>query len=597
MFGGTCSEQGGNPSLLWIRPGWVGLLAACLVALTCARAQALAAQGVADNKVANGTFESFEGPSIDQKVATGWDAFVLSGKVGFYSGRNLFSSPERIDGQDSQVLKSDGPFEAGIYQIVSGLQKDQWYSVLVFVLSVFETSALTDPTVHDGIVLKQVGVDPEGGRNPSSSAIIWAPGSDKNMDRNTWGQRLTFQAKQNTATLFVRVRCNRSVSNPESQDVVVFIDGAQMRLAPVAQVSVPSQIQTGPFVISWSALVPGALQSEASIIEYDVQYRDGQGEWQNWLAHARTSAATFDRGLPGHTYTFRARAWARYANPFAEIFGPWAESAPVRLGRAIEVTALDNRGAPVLGVSTRLLGRSGEVLATTVTDSAGRAYLVPPSDDADYTVEVVPSWYLPPPPVYGIRVSTDVYPVAFTLRPPDDAIPDGSFEATELGRPPSGWQTVGEGVTITNFYFHCGRRALELRTTATSARACIRRELELRGSFQPVLSFWYRLRPDQDGMQSKELVAQAFGANYALLGAASFQASQETPWQEAHLVLAHSDEPFDGQVAVEFCLQDRPGWEPSSETAYAYLDDLSLGRSSGGPNRVHLPFALAGHPE
>lgn len=71
MFGGTCSEQGGNPSLLWIRPGWVGLLAACLVALTCARAQALAAQGVADNKVANGTFESFEGPSIDQKVATG----------------------------------------------------------------------------------------------------------------------------------------------------------------------------------------------------------------------------------------------------------------------------------------------------------------------------------------------------------------------------------------------------------------------------------------------------------------------------------------------------------------------------------------------
>jgi hypothetical protein len=98
-------------------------------------------------------------------------------------------------------------------------------------------------------------------------------------------------------------------------------------------------------------------------------------------------------------------------------------------------------------------------------------------------------------------------------------------------------------------------------------------------------------------MQSKELVAQAFGANYALLGAASFQASQETPWQEAHLVLAHSDEPFDGQVAVEFCLQDRPGWEPSSETAYAYLDDLSLGRSSGGPNRVHLPFALAGHPE
>jgi len=552
--------------------------------------------GVAANKVKNWSFETFEGPRVDQKVAVDWDAFVLSGNPQFRSGYSRFgANVERIDGKDSQVLISKDPFDAGVYQIVSHLQANQWYSVLVYVLSVFQTSAVDDPSVFDGLIVKQIGVDPEGGRNPTSTSIIWGPPMDKNMHRETWGQRLIFQATGTTATLFIRVRCLQGVSL-SSYDNVAFIDGAQMRLAPISQAIVPEDTPSGAFTVGWKSVVPNAYSTEARVVEYDVQYRDGNGPWQDWLSHTAATSASFDLSSPGHTYTFRVRGWARYYNPFAEIFGPWAESAPVQIGHVIEVTVLDNRDRRVLGVPVCLLDSNDGVVASAVTDASGVAYLAP-GDEGQYSVAISPSWYQAPAPIHGVTAGPGVRPVALTARPPDDAVSDGSFEAAELGAVPPQWKVVGSTVQTSDFLYHGGRRSVVLATNPQVPEACIRQTFSPDAVYQPALSTWYKLLPGQEGM-SKELLALLVDEESNILDSVSLQSQTESDWQHLSLVATGEETPFTGSITVELCLQDPPGsTAPFTETVYAYLDDISFGRSSGGPFKVFLPATFQSGPQ
>ncbi|MGQ9553252.1 MAG: fibronectin type III domain-containing protein [Anaerolineae bacterium] len=544
--------------------------------------------------VKNWSFEDgFEGPA-GQQVGKDWDSFVLSGTVNFYSGYNLYgANVEKIHGKDSQVLKSDDPFDAGVYQIITGLVANQWYSVVVYILSIFETSATPNPSAFDGLIVKQIGVDPAGGRNPAAATIVWGPAIDKNMDRNTWGQRLIFQAQASTATLFIRVQCLQGVSNRTAYDNQVFIDGAQVRVSAIAQATVPQGPQDTTFTVSWKAVVPGAYSPEATVLDFDVQYKDGGGLWQDWLQHAATGSATFTKGSPGHTYTFRVRAWTRYTGTdqqgsFCEIYGPWAESASVQVGRVVELTALDNRGQPVMGILAQLLNASGAVVATATSDSSGRAYLAPGSD-ATYDVSIAPSWYLPPVAIRGIAVNEGIQPVVMVLRPPDDLVADGSFEETALGSVPPNWTTVGSGIEVSSYYSHGGSNSLWLATSYNESGVCIRQTFTLNSVYQPALSLFYKLLPGQQGME-KVLLITLYNSELQAVAATSLQSQQPTDWQRLSLVATTDDVPYQGELTIEICLQDPPGSpETFAETTFAYLDDISLGRSSGGPMRVFVP--------
>ena len=550
--------------------------------------------GAAANLVKNWSFEDgFEGPA-GQQVGKDWDSFVLSGTVNFYSGYNLYgANVEKIHGKDSQVLKSDDPFDAGVYQIITGLAVNQWYSVVVYVLSVFETSATPNPSAFDGLIVKQVGVDPAGGRNPSAATIVWGPAIDKNMDRNTWGHRLIFQAQTSTATLFIRVQCLQGVSNRVAYDNQVFIDGAQVRVSAIAQATVPSGPQDTAFTVSWKAVVPGAYSPEATVLDFDVQYKDGSGLWQDWLQHTTTGSATFTKGLPGHTYTFRVRAWARYTGTdqqgsFCEIFGPWAESASVQVGRVVELTVLDNRGLPVMGVLGQLLNASGAVVATASSDSSGRAYLAP-GGDATYDVSVAPTWYLAPATIRGITVNEGIQPVVLVLRPPDDLVADGSFENAPLGSVPSNWITVGSGIQVSNRDSHGGSNSLQLATSYNEAGVCVRQTFTLNGVYQPILSLFYGLYPGQQGMK-KVLLITLYNSELQVITSTSLQSQEPTGWQRLSLQAATDDIPYHGELTVEICLEDPPGSpETLAEATDAYVDDISLGRSSGGPIRAFVP--------
>ena len=571
-------------------------LLAGLAPLGGARADSpVSAYGTAANLVKNWSFEDdFEGSTASTKVGKDWKAFTVSGSVGFHSGYDLYGATvEKIDGTDSQVLKGDEPFDAGVYQVITGLTPNQWYSVVVFVLSVFETSVTANPSIFDGLIVKQIGVDTFGGANPLAQTVVWSSEYGKNMDRATWGERLTFMAQSSSATLFIRARCTKAVSNKAAFDNQVFIDGAQLRLAAISQATVPQAVQSGSFSVSWKAVVPGAYSTEALVSEYDVDYRDGSGAWVGWLSHTTAASADFTLAQPGDNYTFRVRAWARYNSPFAEIMGPWAESASVQAGQVIELHVLDNRGDPVMDVAAQVLDGSGALAASGVTDGAGRVLLAPPTVGS-YDVVVAPTWYQAPPPLHNIEVTAGIQVVEVTLRPPDDVVQDGSFEDGEAGLPPAHWTADGGVVQVSDYAWRSGGQSLRIGTSPRDIGACLRQTYTLDGVYQPALSFWHKLFPGQNGMR-RVLQATLYDAEMAVLATTSAQSQEPAEWEWLSLVAGTSDALYYGQLTVEVCLADQPGApEPTAEETYAHLDDISLGRSGGGPFRAYIPMLYRG---
>lgn len=555
----------------------------------------------ASNRVLNWSFEDFTGSQpVPLQVARYWTPFVLSGSPAFYNARSLYTSPERIDGSTSQLIRSTEPYDAGVYQVITGLRAGNYYSVLVYVLSIFRTSAVSDPRIYDGLILKQIGVDPEGGINPLAPSVIWNPAVGKNMDRATWGERMVFEATGSNATLFIRVQCLQPSGNAGWFNEA-FIDGAQLRASPLSQVTVPDQVQSGAFTVSWKALVPGASGSDVTMAAYDVQYRDGIGPWQDWLVQTTAATQSFNLAQPGHTYTLRARAWGKYYYPYAEIFGPWAESAPVLIGKAVELTVTEGGGVSVYGVSAQLT-QSGSVAASGRTDFSGRVYLSPPSP-GQYDLSISSPGYLAPPPMYNVAVGEGVQPVAMSLRPLDDVVNDGSFEETAPDNLPAGWQIVSSTPPSTEknyhvgiYMAHCGHKSLELDSGSSgSDTVLLRTTYSISNSYRPALSLWYRIVPSSTTYMAMVLNVRAYDGSQVLLNSASLQSQQDTGWKQLVLPLHDSDEPYSGAVTLEIGLEYPPGTQPPSPV-HIYIDDISLGRSSGGPYRLRLPLQLLTAP-
>lgn len=551
--------------------------------------------GVAANLTRNWSFETFEGTDVTQRVAQYWVGFQLAGNdVEFrqgtqFAGRNV----ERIDGLDSQIIKGDEPYDAGVYQIVSGLRAGQWYSAIAYVLSVFQTSAVQDPTEFDGTIVKQIGIDPTGGRNPLSASIIWGEPIDKNKDRATWGQRLTFEAQGTSATFYIRVQALQGVSHP-SYDNIAFIDGAQVRLAPVSQAIVPDTAPPGPFDVSWKSVVPNAWPTEARVIEYDVQFRDGLGPWQDWLLHTTSASQTFTAVTPGHEYSFRVRGWAQYSGTpaigsYAELFGPWAESAAVRLGRVVRATAHDNRGYPVYQVPFDLL-RDGTVVNSTVTDGAGDAFLSDGEGEV-YSVAARNTLFTAPPPIHNVVIGPGISPAGVTVLPADDVIPDGSFEAGASGQAPTGWSVSSDLARVTDYRYHCGLQGVELSTDKRTTGVCMARTFSLDQAYLPALAFWYRLDPPQGGMP-KVLRVRVLDSDGIVLAETSLHSDIPTDWLADRLLVTTDESPWSAPVTVEVCLRDPEGPTTSELTVRAYLDDISLGSSAGGREKAYLPVSL-----
>jgi len=171
-------------------PFWVGaILALGLILPLCVRAEPIA------NRTANWGMENWGGSygtynhnntDWDLQVATNWHRFTQSGQeprfmkdtvyADLFSG--LGAIPRPIEGSYSQNLWLGHPFTAGIYQQINGVTPNTPYAAKSWMFSVYRTSATK---THDKI-MKQVGIDPYGGVDPSSPNIVWGEANGHNCD-------------------------------------------------------------------------------------------------------------------------------------------------------------------------------------------------------------------------------------------------------------------------------------------------------------------------------------------------------------------------------------------------------------------------------
>jgi LysM repeat protein len=238
-----------------IRPGVRVLLIAILVMVVLGVQAVLGQPG---NLLSN---PGLEPPFVDaggdprRLVAQGWQPWHVArtGSMSFSENlqpeyyaasdtTNGLGVPRIRSGSDAQQFSSFfGTFTGGLYQRVTGVSAGTTYTFSVFAYvwsSALDNAALSD---QPGGVRVQVGIDPTGGTNGESAAVVWSPLGSEVYD--AYNAYLVSAAAQGGAlTVFVRAQ----VQNPVKSNVVYVDDaaltgpGVPPTSAPVTATSVPA---------------------------------------------------------------------------------------------------------------------------------------------------------------------------------------------------------------------------------------------------------------------------------------------------------------------------------------------------------------------
>jgi len=541
-------------------------------------APALAAAFV--NFLANPGLETFQAPygsynGYELRVAQNWTRFTKSGVTPKYMTNNEWAAmtggaPEHLEGDHSQMYWETGAFAAGIYQQVS-VTPGTDYAAQAKMLSIWETSA----TRTDDKMLKQVGIDPNGGTDPNSLDIVWGPAEGKDVQWQT--AKTSATAISSTITLFVLVASEAS-SHPSLRNQV-FVDAVVLTEAPTASATSPGLSSNLSFTVNWS----GTPAYGGDSLEYDVEYKVDDGAWNFWKGKTESQSATFGPTSPttveyGHTYHFRARAWEQYENWPAEITvrlpgvfaGGNGDTSTIVGG--IYGCVRNHWASPIAGATVAVSG----TVSSTTTDGSGY-YGLPLPAEGSYQVTASHSGYSSPPGI-AIEVSstTTTIPLTFTLRPLDDVVVNGDFEGS-----PSGWTATGTAPTLVTSPRRSGGYSLAMGGTSgmTQTRS-------LSGMHEPTLSFWYKIATSEtDGDDSfQACLYQDDPSNCA----ATFTVTPtaDVDWTHHWLALG-LDELYTGPVGISFSLQ-----QDGSEPTTVYLDEVSLGQ---GPYKIYLPLVVKGY--
>lgn len=134
------------------------------------------------------------------QVALEWEPFVLVG-----SPRFEWVDNEKWDANGAQYFWSDSvPFDAGIYQTVSGLQPNAYYRFRIGYSHARLDPGNTQNEIHPSMG-RQVGVDPFGGTDPKSANVIWGPALfNSGAGMNPPELTMTFAARADKATMYFR---------------------------------------------------------------------------------------------------------------------------------------------------------------------------------------------------------------------------------------------------------------------------------------------------------------------------------------------------------------------------------------------------------
>jgi hypothetical protein len=530
------------------------------------------------NFLDNPGLETFDAPYDDYnghplQVAEDWTAFTKSGAIPKYMTNDEWAAmtggaAEKVEGDHSQMYWETGAFAAGIYQQVS-VTAGTDYGAQAKILSIWKTSASHD----DGKMLKQVGIDPNGGTDPNSPDIVWGPA--EGADVKWESVRTSATAISSTITLFVLVNNTEASPHPNQ----VFVDAVVLTEAPSASTTSPALSTDLSFTVNWS----GTPAYSGDTLEYDIEYKVDDGSWTFWKGKTESTSATFGPTSPttveyGRIYRFRARAWEQYENWPAEIsvklpgvFASGDGDTSTFVG-GIYGYVRNNQAGPIGGATVAISGTT----LSTATDSSGY-YGLPLPAEGSYQVTASHSAYRSPPAIpMDVYSTTTTIPLTFTLRPPDDVVVNGDFESGL-----SDWTATGTAPTVVTNPLRSGDYSL-----AMSGNAGMTQTHPVSGMQEPTLSFWYKIvTSETDGDDSfKACLYQNDPSDCAATFAVTPTA--DVDWTHQWLALG-MDEVYTGPLGISFSLE-----QDGSEPTTVYLDEVSLGK---GPYKVYLPLMVKGY--
>jgi hypothetical protein len=280
---------------------------------------------IGGNLAANWGLEGFDAPydnynGFKLQVASGWTKFQLSGQTPRFMsdaeyaaafGRSSGAIPRHLEGGYCQNIWLGHPFEAGIYQQVQVTPGKAYTAKAMILLAV--GSKVPDP---NGKMVVQAGIDPYGGTNPTADWIVWGDPFDRS--KSFTDVRAAARAKADKITLFIKLK-NIPETKPDWD--AAWIDAAVVVEAPECKATAPASSPGGGFTVQWQAQNPPSGQLKQ---QYDVDYKDGpNGTWTRWVNKSGATSGVFDKGEAGHTYYFRARAWARYSD-LVDLYGAFS---------------------------------------------------------------------------------------------------------------------------------------------------------------------------------------------------------------------------------------------------------------------------------
>ena len=569
------------------------LLAVVFTVLTPAADGSTPGRSISDvyQLLTNPGLENYSSPygqfqGADLQVASGWQRFWYGGDEPYWMDGREFADHmgtgwvDRMEGETAQFVWSTQPYTAGIRQQVGGLTPGVAYGFHAALLTIFQTSA-NDPPV-DGTMIKQVGMDPTGGTDPQAPTVVWSDADDH--DQGPWALELRTSvfAEAPAVTVFIRVD-----SLYPSGDLpylnLSFLDSSILARTPTIAATSPEVAGVPTFTVSWDNAVPAPGYVELKWM--GVQWLDeAEGVWHGWLTGTLLMQADFV-GERGHTYRFRARVWQKYENG-AWLHSPYRAEGDTRTvvqGASLTGSVLGPDGLPASGAVV-----AADTGSSTRSGIDGRYELKMPGGPEPQTVSVSHPFWLATEPLYDVTLGPiETRPFTWTLRPPDDAVSNGEFEAGL-----EGWQPVGETPSVVADPVHTGHGALALGgagdatfTTGVTQTAIIT------DSWEPVLSFWYNpVETDTDDRFNVvvTMVTEADGASAPVTVTHILTPSLDVPgW--AHLAhrLGPPDVAFSGRATLTFQLWHSAGGNPAEISLS--LDEVSLGRTMGGPRKAYLP--------
>ncbi|MFN8453215.1 MAG: hypothetical protein U0401_00850 [Anaerolineae bacterium] len=536
---------------------------------------ALAAMNLLTNSGLNDPFTDISGRIWNnqaEKIASGWQPFYIAANT--YKGSSnapklhWMSSQQfaaafggldyHIEGNRAQNMWSSYEFEAGIYQQMS-VAANKGYGFDIAMVTYWRGPGYAD---SNGIMVKQVGIDPSAGIDPTSPNIIW---SEPDSNDKAWVYMDVGAIAQNTTiTVFAKVQAPDNNSTNHTDLDMVYFEAAHVAEVPLTNLNVSA----GGTTVNLNWTPDSGVGAGWSIKGYEAQYKDvAGGNWVTLQNKTGTSQTGSFVGQVGHSYVVRARTWQKTTESYnadIDMPGPWQEKA-VTVGGLVIGQVMTNQGFGMAGATVAQAGGS----AAATTDVAGRFTLgLPASGAYTFTVSSNTGWSAPPSPPTTVLLNTTTF-LTFTLYPPDQALQNNDFENGLAG-----WQTSGTPPASDTNERHSGNYSLRLEDSIVLSQTG-----NIAGSFQPVLSFWYKM---SNGDGGDAFTAEILGDN-GLAATNSFTTSSNGAWQHVWLPL-NLDEVYSGPIGVRFSL--------SGVGATVYLDSVSLGAAWGGPNKTYLPVVL-----